>query len=86
MLTFLASGFLLHDLPFNLGGNRLRGEFPVPEVTILFAVFGTLTLISKALLFDYSRKAPLFRAVCNGVWIFLGFAIRAFIVSSLKRA
>ena len=39
-LTFLASGFLLHDLPFNLSADLYRGRLEFPAVTLLFAVFG----------------------------------------------
>src|SRR5215207_840968 len=39
-LTFLASGFLLHDLPFNISADIYRSRLAVPSVTILFAIFG----------------------------------------------
>src|SRR5262249_1442167 len=41
-LAFLASGFLLHDLPFNLSVDLSRGRIGIPAVTLLFAIFGPL--------------------------------------------
>ena len=54
-LTFIASGVLLHDLPFNLSADLYQGRLGVSSDTILFAVFGDLVLLSEALHLDLSR-------------------------------
>lgn len=76
-LTFLASGLLLHDLPFNFTADWSRGARPVPAVTMLFAILGGLTLVSDALRLDLSRAPAWVRAAANLAWIGAAFAIRA---------
>jgi hypothetical protein len=74
--TFLASGLLLHDLPFNLTADWARGQAPVPSVTLLFAVLGALTLLSDALRLDLSRRPGWVRAAANLGWLAAAFALR----------
>jgi hypothetical protein len=76
-LTFLASGLLLHDLPFNFTADWSRGVTPVPDVTMLFAILGALTLLSETLKVDLSRRSAWARAAANLGWIGAAFAIRA---------
>ena len=75
-LTFLPSGFLLHDQPFNLSADLYRGRLEFPVVTLLFAVFGLLTLLSEALAIDLSRFPPWVRAASNVVWLTTGYGLR----------
>ena len=75
-LTFLASGFLLHDLPFNLSADLYRGRLEFPAVTLLFAVFGALALLSEALGLDLSRFPPWVRAASNLGWLTAGYGLR----------
>jgi D-alanyl-lipoteichoic acid acyltransferase DltB (MBOAT superfamily) len=79
-MTFLASGFLLHDLPFNF-----NGELAIPKVTLLFAIFGALTLLSNALGIDLSRHPTWKRVLANLGWIGAGFAIRMLVMIWLFR-
>jgi hypothetical protein len=37
-LTFLGSGFLLHDVPFNLSADFFRGRLEIPAVTLLAVI------------------------------------------------
>jgi hypothetical protein len=74
-LTFLASGFLLHDLPFNLSADLDRGRLEFLAVTLLFAVFG-LTLLSEALGINLSRFPPWVRAASNLAWLTAGYVLR----------
>jgi len=75
-LTFLASGFLLHDLPFNLSADLYRGRLELPAVTLLFAVFGALALLSEGLRIDLSRFPPWTRAASNLGWLTAGYGLR----------
>src|ERR1051325_1426586 len=58
LATFLASGFLLHDLPFSISADIYRGHFSIPSVTILMFIFGIFVLIGEALHLDLSRHSP----------------------------
>lgn len=75
-LTFLTSGFLLHDLPFNLSADLAHGRLEFPAVTLLFAVFGLLTLLSEALGIDLARFPPRVRAASNLAWLTAGYGLR----------
>jgi hypothetical protein len=75
-LTFLTSGFLLHDLPFNLSADLARGRLAFPAVTLLFAAFGLLTLLSEALGIDLVRFPPWVRAAANLAWLAAGYGLR----------
>ena len=83
-LTFLVSGFLLHDLPFNISADIYRGQLQVPSVTILFAIFGAFVLIGEALHLDLSRYARWQRAAANLSWLSVGFVLRRIIVAGLQ--
>lgn len=83
-LTFLVSGFLLHDLPFSLSADLARGKMPVPAVTILFAIFGAFALIGEALHINLSRRPAWVRAAANLCWLGAGFALRKIIVAALQ--
>jgi hypothetical protein len=74
-LTFLASGLLLHDLPFNFTADLARGEIPVPRTTALFAIFAVLTLVSEVLGLDLSSQRPLVRALANTAWLGAAFGL-----------
>jgi hypothetical protein len=78
--TFLASGLLLHDLPFNLTADWARGQAPVPSVTLLFAILGALTLLSDTLRLDLSRRPGWVRAAANLGWLAAAFALRALVL------
>ena len=83
-LTFLVSGLLLHDLPFNISADIYRGQLAVPSVTILFAIFGAFVLISEALHLDLSRYSRWQRAAANLIWLSGGFVLRRIIVAWLQ--
>lgn len=58
ILTFAASGFFLHDLPTGWWIRLIRsfptGHFPIPFVAVWFSLMGVLTVLSRALKFDYA--------------------------------
>jgi hypothetical protein len=83
-LTFLVSGFLLHDLPFSISADIYRGRIGIPSVTILFAIFGVFVLLSEALHLDLSKCSRWQRAVANVSWLGAGFVIRRIIVAALQ--
>jgi hypothetical protein len=66
----------LHDLPFNLSADLYRGRLEFPVVTLLFAVFGLLTLLSEAPAIDLSRFPPWVQAASNVVWLTAGYGLR----------
>jgi hypothetical protein len=74
MVTFLVSGFVLHDLPFNGGWRWFCGEHPLPTITLLFAIFGALTLVSRWTGMDLSGRPVAVRvlAIVMGLTISLG--------------
>jgi hypothetical protein len=76
LLTFLASGLLLHDVPFNFTADIAAGKLPVPTTTALFAIFGLLTLVSEPLGVDLRRRSPFVRALANVAWLASGFLVR----------
>jgi hypothetical protein len=82
-LTFLVSGFLLHDLPFSLSGDLARGQVAFPAVTLLFAVFGALALLSEALRLDLARYPWWLRAASNLAWLAIAFGVRALVLVAL---
>jgi hypothetical protein len=83
-LTFLASGFLLHDLPFNLSADLYRGRLEFPAVTLLFAVFGALALLSEALGLDLSRFPPWVRAASNLGGLTAGYGLRQVLLMLIR--
>jgi hypothetical protein len=82
-LTFLASGFFLHDLPFSMSADLYRGKLEVPSVTILFAIFGGFVLLSEALHLDLTGCPRWQRAAANLGWLSAGFVLRKIIVGAL---
>lgn len=80
-LTFLVSGFLLHDLPFTLSADLAEGRAWFPAVTLLFAVFGALALLSEALRIDLSRFPAWARAAANLGWLAAAYGLRALILA-----
>ena len=58
LLTFAASGFVLHDLPFGWWVRLIRyfqtGHFPIPFVALWFSLMGGLTLLARGARVDFS--------------------------------
>ncbi len=69
MITFAASGFLLHDLPFGWWVRLIRyfqgGAFPIPFVTLWFVLMGGLALLCRGTRLDYSGWPFAVRAAIN---------------------
>jgi hypothetical protein len=84
--SFLVSGFFLHDLAFNLPADLSRGRLGIPEVTLLFAIYGALTLISEALRIDLSKRPAWLRVAANLSWLGLGLGLRNLTLESLRAA
>jgi hypothetical protein len=70
-LTFVACGFLLHDLIGWLLARHLR----LPEMTLLFAIFGSVAVASEVLGANWSRLALSVRIVVNVAWLAGCFAV-----------
>jgi hypothetical protein len=70
-LTFIASGFLLHDFVGWALGRRIR----FPEMTLVFALLGLGALASDALHMDMSRWPFVARAGANIAYIAVCFLI-----------
>lgn len=83
LTTFLASGFLLHDLPFSISADLYRGQLRIPSVTILMFIFGLLVLIGEAFHVDLSRYSPWQRTAANLGWLCAGFVLRRIVVWAL---
>jgi hypothetical protein len=85
LLTFLLSGFFLHDLPFtyHLGFDLLRGTTDFPSVTLLFGLFGLLTLLSERVGRDLSCRSPFVRAGANLIWLSIAFGGRKVVMTGL---
>jgi hypothetical protein len=79
MLTFAASGFFLHDLPFGWWIRFIRyfdtGSFPLPFVTIWFSLMGAFTLITRALKVDVGGQKFAFRVIVNSLCTIVPFVI-----------
>ena len=79
ILTFAASGFFLHDLPFGWWIRLIHffqtGDFPLPFVTIWFSLMGAITLATRALKVDFGKQKFAFRAVVNSICIILPFVL-----------
>jgi hypothetical protein len=76
LVTFLVSGFVLHELPFGDGIAIVSGSLKVPKVALLLAIFGCLALISSALRLDFTDRPAWVRAGSNLLLLASGFAIR----------
>ena len=85
-LTFLASGFLLHDLPFSMSADLYRGHLQVPAVTILFAIFGAFALINEKLGIDLSGRPVWWRVLVNLCWLGAGYWLRNALVALLAHS
>jgi len=70
-LTFIVSGFLLHDLVGWALGWRIR----FPEMTLVFALLGLGAVASEALHMDMSRWPFVARAGANIAYIVVCFFI-----------
>jgi hypothetical protein len=79
ILTFAASGFFLHDLPFGWWIRFIRffqtGDFPLPFVTIWFSLMGVITLITRVVKVDIKEQKFIFRVMVNSICIIVPFAI-----------
>jgi hypothetical protein len=80
-LTFVVSGLLLHDLPFTISAEIVRGQAVVPSGTILLASFGALVVLSDVLHLDLSRYPRWLRIGANVGWLAAGFVLRRLIVA-----
>ena len=69
LLTFAASGFLLHDLPFGWWIRLIRSIETVPFVTLWFCLMGALTLVSRALGWNMSSLPMWVRVTLNSLGI-----------------
>jgi hypothetical protein len=82
-LTFIASGLLLHDLPFNLSADIARGQAPIPAVTLLFAIFGGMALVSEVRQLNLAGQPTWVRIAANLVWLGTGFELQHLILALL---
>jgi hypothetical protein len=82
-LTFVVSGFALHDVPFGNGIGFLRGQTVLPEVTILMAIFGGMTLVAELAGLECSACRLQARVLANLVLLAAGFALRRIVVHAL---
>jgi hypothetical protein len=83
-LVFLVSGFLLHDVPFNGGWRLLLDHGEIPQVTLLFGIFGGLSLLSERLAIDLSARPAWVRAGANIAWLAVGYALRSLLLSAVR--
>ena len=82
-LTFCVSGFVLHEIPFGVGIELLRGHRVIPEATILLGVFGVLMVLTEAVGMDFSAYPIWVRVAANIGLLALGFLLRRVIISLL---
>jgi hypothetical protein len=81
-VVFLVSG-LLHDVIAN-GGDLLRGQVDV-SVTLLFAIFGVLTLVTEAVGMNLSQRPGWRRVSANVLLLAIGFSLRHGVLALLDR-
>ena len=79
-VTFCVSGFVLHEIPFGVGVQLLRGHRGVPEIMILLMVFGGLVVLTEAVGMNLSAYPIWVRVVANAGLLVLGFLIRHMIL------
>ena len=83
LLTFAASGFVLHDLPFGWWVRLIRyfqtGHFPIPFVALWFLLMGGLTLLSRGMRLDFSNSPFAVRACINTGCILLALFVTLWI-------
>ena len=77
-LTFVACGFLLHDLV----GWLLARQARAPEMTVLFALFGAAVVMSEALRLDLSTRPLPMRVLANCGWLFGAWALTRLILGA----
>jgi hypothetical protein len=76
LLTFAASGFLLHDLPFGWWLRLLKtGALPLPFVSLWFVLIGIGILLAEALRVNYADRPLGVRIALNSLWILLPLTI-----------
>jgi hypothetical protein len=83
-VTFLVSGFVLHELPSGFAADWVRGHAGVPSVTILFAFMGALAVADDALNLNWSRMSRRARVAINLLWLAVGFSLRYGMVAWLR--
>ncbi len=83
LLTFAASGFLLHDLPFGWWVRLLRtGSLPLPFVSLWFVLIGIGVLLAEALRINDAGKPLRIRIALNSLAILLPLAIALWLNST----
>jgi hypothetical protein len=70
-LTFVACGFGLHDLV----GWALARQVRIPEMTLLFVLFGAEVIVAERLHLDLSGRPLLVRVVANCAWLLGAFGV-----------
>jgi hypothetical protein len=60
-----------------------QGDEAVPSVTILFAIFGIMTIADDMLALNWARRPSATRVAINLGWLAAAFTIRHCIVASL---
>ncbi len=74
LITFFASGFLLHDLPFGWLIRAIKtSSLPLPFVGLWFSLMGLLVLLTDALHLNWQDKPFGVRAGLNVSCIVLAF-------------
>lgn len=82
LATFVASGFLLHDLPAN--GLGAFGGWADLTGTLLLSLLGLLTVLAELCHLDLSGRPTWVRVLANLSLLSLGFALRGIILSALR--
>ena len=85
-VTFLMSGFVLHDLPFGNGIDVLRGTGALPENTILLGIFGAMSIVTDAAGIRLSRCRAALRVAANAGLLLIGFALRRLVIAVVSQA
>jgi hypothetical protein len=76
LVTFAASGFLLHDLPFGWWVRALKmHSLPLPFVALWFVLIGIGVLLTEALRVSYAGRPFAVRLACNALAILLPLAV-----------
>jgi hypothetical protein len=77
-LTFVACGFGLHDLV----GWVLARQMRIPEMTLLFVLFGAEVIVTEHLHLDLSGQALFVRVVANCAWLLGAFGLVRLLLST----
>jgi hypothetical protein len=76
LLTFAASGFLFHDLPFGWWVRALSTRLlPLPFVSLWFVLIGIELLLSEALNVSYTARPFAVRLAVNALAILMPLAV-----------